>query len=246
MRISRQSEISSFAMVMMGPNCGENAITVIRRFDGVDDDTADCLADLKRSGELGTSDLNRLENALDSGGIDGRDLRRVSKLYDSETDEYFVGSDTEVEDILEISDRGGDLDQTEAVVVRGGSVRWIQQGSRARGWQKVQRKHIYGDLDSSDSRSSFFETGQRINLGGRTVTLNNDRSVNGVKTLVMRTLKRGNQPEPNADPGKWEWSPSGSDTRVRVIIDSDGRVVTAYRVDSNAPEYTRSNGWDNV
>lgn len=165
---------------------GDDAIAVIRRFDRVDDDTADRLADLKRSGDLDTSDLNRLENALDTGEIDGQDLRRVSKLYDSETGEYYVGSNTEVEDILDIPHKGGDLDKTEAVIVRDGSVRWLQEGSRTRGWQKIQRKHVYGDLDTSDSKSSFFETGQSIELGGRTVTLDSARSVTGVKRLVIR------------------------------------------------------------
>jgi hypothetical protein len=54
---------------------GDDAVAVIRRFDGVDDDTADRLATLKRSGDLDTSDLNRLKNALDNGEIDARDLR---------------------------------------------------------------------------------------------------------------------------------------------------------------------------
>ena len=224
---------------------GENAIAVIQRFDNVDDDTVDRLAKLRKSGELETSDLNRLENALEAGKIDADDLRRISKLYDSENEQYFIGSDAEVEDVLRVRDKGGNIEQTEGVIVRDGDVRWIQRGDYNTGWAKIQRKHLFGVLDETDDIVTFFEIGQRVRLREQTVNMDNRRSVTETKALTMKVLKNGEQPLSNKDPARWEWSPSGSDVRVRTIIDDNGQVVTSYRVDDSSPRYTKSNGWEN-
>lgn len=70
-----------------------------------------------------------------------------------------------------------------------------------------------------------------------TVSVNDERLAD---TRALRALSRMSDAKENADPGKWEWSPSGSDKNVQAIIDNDGRVVTAYRADSDAPKYTES------
>ena len=92
---------------------------------------------------------------------------------------------------------------------------------------------------------TFFEIGQRVRLREQTVNMDNRRSVTETKALTMKVLKNGEQPLSNKDPARWEWSPSGSDVRVRTIIDDNGQVVTSYRVDDSSPRYTKSNGWEN-
>ena len=80
---------------------GDDALAIITRFDDIDAETVDRLADLHRQGELSKRDLNRLASARASGQIDGSDLRQVSLILSK--NQNLIGEKVGTGDIVDVS-----------------------------------------------------------------------------------------------------------------------------------------------
>ncbi|PSP84661.1 hypothetical protein BRC96_04240 [Halobacteriales archaeon QS_6_64_34] len=201
---------------------GDDAIAVIRRFDGVDDDTADRLADLKRSGDLDTSDLNRLENALDNGEIDGRDLRRASELLSNE--EGYRGENVEADDILRVSEQRGDISEIIAVTKdTDGNVVWLEEGrltseTRQSGeWIKDNGgsgwRHIAHNRLSNPNGNQFLQYGDEYT------------DIEAVKRLVFTALDDGDRVRVDGDIF-YQYREPDSGRYISVLVGENGYAVT--------------------
>jgi len=172
---------------------GEDTVDIIRRYDGVDEQTAERLTTLRDAGELTQSDLRLLENSLDRGNIDAGDLRRISKLLSESNglrdDDISVAVLVDIAERGDFSDTLGIVAPNDVIIKNGYSVDTVRLhvGNKNKGRTHYVLRHVAGAERRGEGITSIWPMGQSI--GGRTMADLVDYE--DITRLVYTTIKYG-------------------------------------------------------
>ncbi|MDQ2074807.1 VWA domain-containing protein [Haloarcula sp. H-GB4] len=206
-------------------------------------DSTDGLSRLSRQFDAGTVEgrhIDEITDLLDSGDMDGADLRRFSKMLHQRGSDPLIDDSIDADDLLDVAQKG-ELSETRLVTKdRDGEPIRLQSGDTDSGLEHIEGRHVNGDIvrrqqaNGKDSgAASFFPTGRKIEVDGKTNKLPDKMNGKDVKELIYETVEEGSKDAGRGDRIQYTLKPSdhGHDygiERMKVIVKDDGSIHTAY------------------
>lgn len=212
---------------------------MFKRFDNVDAEAAERLADLRKSGTLSTRDLDRLEDAVENGPMDGDELRQVSKVLKEDGDLRY-DDDVDVEDIVDLasesdlSDAVGFVSPKETIEINGKVVDTavLRRGNARDGRIHLRQRHVSGaKRENSVKPTSIRPLGQTV---GKQEIANVIDDVDAVDEYIYRAVKDGRAKDDGGGvtfEHKVDYNPNIDAICVRV--NRIGEIQSAYPKGTN-------------
>jgi len=188
-------------------------------------DSTDGLARLSRQFDAGTVEsrhIDEITDLLDSGDMDEADLRRFAEMLNQR------GSDSvTADDLLDVAQKG-ELSETRLVTKdRDGELIRLQSGDTDSGLEHIEGRHVNGDIvrrqqanGKDTGAASFFPTGRKIDVDGKTTELPDKMDNKDVKELIYETVKEGSKDAGSGDRIQYTLKPSehGYDYGIKRMV----------------------------
>jgi hypothetical protein len=213
-------------------------------------ESTDGLVRLSRQFDAGTVDsrhLDEITDLLNSGDMDGADVRRFSEMLDRKDSDPLIDDSIDANDLLARAQKS-DLSNSLGIVQRGSKISILPDGDSDTGWTHIKSRHIDGTykIDQKDS-TSFFPVGQKV----KGKKLSTKLSESDVKRMVLDTIKYGDEAVTGSrakyyfEPTSNGYPNSGVDG-MRVVVE-EGTVKTAFPLSGDSvykwvPELNNGNG----
>jgi hypothetical protein len=195
---------------------------------------------LQRIGAFKQADIDRLGRLLNDGKMDQGDTETLLSILETREQSPLFGDDLTADELLDIGARA-DLSDSLSVAKNtdpDGNVRVfrLQFGDADRGFRKVLRKHVRGDLTNieADGFNSFFPTGREVTINGKSQALPDTMTRDDVKRVLARALDEGRASSGSGNRIEFDYSLDETTANefgiesVRVVVNDDGDVVTAF------------------
>ncbi|WP_181686659.1 VWA domain-containing protein [Halorhabdus salina] len=199
------------------------------------------------AGDLDASHVRRLDELVDAGDMDSADVRRFSEMLEQRDSDALIDDSIEADDLLDVAQKDK-LGETRLLTKRDGEVIRLQSGDIESGLEHIEGRHVNGNIvrrqqanGKDTGAASFFPTGRKIEVDGKTKELPDKMSDQDVQELIYETVEEGSRDPGRGDRIQYTLKPSdnGYDygvERMKVIVNGDGSIHTGYPKSGSAVE----------